>query len=396
MVSSKRKLDSFIEDDARSGDPIDSKLSKNSRIAAINKRQQRSGTAKELLRKPAEATGRLQSAVVITSFDEPFTLKEIKIPELKDDEILVKNKFVGLNPVDWKGLKFKFGIYSFPWIQGRESSGIVHKLGKNVKRFKEGDEVFIASTAYRDLRTSTFQAYTIVDSRLVWKLPETISLEQGSALGVGLVTASSVIEAITDFEDCVTNQDSNSTKTALVWGASSGVGSYVIQLLRIAGYGKIIAVASDKHKDHLQKIGASHQLDRFLTDKAMKEELKRIAPSGIDVGVDAVGKETSDKVIDLLSLVDSSTSKLFVGVVSKPSEGKRTDNIIIKDVVIKKFHEDKDYGSQLVERTTELLENGKLIPQTNFKRYKGFGGIIQGLKDLEQYGASNEKYIVEL
>ncbi|KAH3683272.1 hypothetical protein WICPIJ_005741 [Wickerhamomyces pijperi] len=378
----KRKLDAF-----QSEEPTEKRQKIQLRAKSLH-----SDTSKT--KKPVNTQ---QKAVVITSFEEYFGVKNIDIPELKDHEVLVENKFVGLNPIDWKGLKYKFGVYSFPWIQGRESAGVVSKVGSKVKGFKEGEEVFIASTAYRDIRTSTFQRYTVVDSELLWKLPTNITLEQGSALGVGLVTASSVLEEINGIvKDSEEDSKARSKKTVLVWGASSGVGSYVLQLLRVYGYGKIIAVASEKHRSHLLKLGATHCIDRFLSDEDLSKEVSKISDTGIDIGVDVVGKETSDKVIDLLNSSESKESKVFVGVVSKPSKDKDLDNILVRDVLIKRFHENKTYGSKLVEHTTDLLTKGKLYPQTNFKRYKGFEGIINGLRDLEKFGASNEKYVVEL
>ncbi|KAH3678569.1 hypothetical protein WICMUC_001378 [Wickerhamomyces mucosus] len=369
----------------------------------------------------------LQSAVVIKSFDEPFQIeKSYPIPDLNEHEVLVENKFIGLNPIDWKGHKYRFGVYSFPWIQGRESSGIVSKVGSKVENLNKGDKVFIASTSYRDLRTSTFQKFTIFDSRLVWKLPENISLKQGSALGVGLVTAGSVLEELntnifanndndetTDEKTEIDNDKNNETtttnenkylkkedrKSILIWGGSSGVGGYVIQLAKIAGFEKIIAVASNKHKDHLFNIGATHHLDRFKSIDELSKELLEIVPDGLQIGVDVVGKETSNHVIDFLNLNnkgDNVKNKTFVGVVSKPSKEKDLSNITTKEVFIKKFHEDLSHGENLVNSTFKYLTSGELKPQQNFKTYNGFEGIIEGLKDLEKFGASNEKYVVEL
>lgn len=69
----------------------------------------------------------------------------------------MRNVSIGLNPVDWKCLAYGFGIHSLPWINGRESCGIVEAVGEGVTEFSEGDRVIVASTNYRDNRTSTFQ-----------------------------------------------------------------------------------------------------------------------------------------------------------------------------------------------------------------------------------------------
>lgn len=353
-------------------------------------------------------TEELQSALVIKSFEQPFVVdSSYPIPDLHDHEVLIKNKFIGLNPIDWKGKKYRFGVYSFPWIQGRESSGIVSKLGRKVKDLSPGDEVFLASTSYRDLRTSTFQEYTVLDSRLIWKLPKNISLKHGAAIGVGLVTASSVMEEIgvdmfgARVED--TNKDDiplQDRDSILVWGGSSGVGSYIIQLCRVAGFKTIIAVSSLKHEGFLKGIGATHVLDRFKSLDELKKDIEVIVPQGLQTGVDVVGRETSDNVIQLLNVNKTDDSQLtFVGVVSKPSKELSSDklkNISCKEILLKKFHENVEHGQRLVEVTHQLLESGKITPQKNLKEYEGFSGIVRGLEDLEEYGASNEKYVVQL
>ena len=353
-------------------------------------------------------TDDLQTALVITSFEEPFSVDEkYPVPDLGEHEVLIENKFIGLNPIDWKGKKYRFGVYSFPWIQGRESSGVVKKVGSKVANLATGDEVFIASTSYRDLRTSTFQQYSIFDSRLVWKLPKNVSLKEGAGVGVGLVTASSVMEELNvnifenedfDKEQYISPEDRDSI---LIWGGSSGVGSYVIQLAKVAGFKKIISVSSLKHEKFLKDIGATHILDRFKELDELKKELHEILPNGLQIGIDVVGKQTSDHVIHFLNLGDNKndSTKTFVGVVSKPSKDLDSEllkNIEVKQVLIKKFHENVKHGENLVRVTHDLLDSGKIVSQKNLKLYRGFEGIISGLEDLEKYGASNEKYVVEL
>lgn len=365
-------------------------------------------------------------AVVVNSFKEPFTIVHNSPKhELTEYEVLIENKYIGLNPVDWKGHKYQFGIYSFPWIQGRESSGIISKLGSKVENFKKGDEVFFVSTSYRDLRTSTFQKYSVFDSRLIWKKPEGLKMSECGGIGVGLVTAASVLEETgcgffasataeketkQDNKENIENKESTESvksiedkveeeeKTLLIWGGSTGVGSYIIQLSKLAGFKNIIVIASLKHKQHLESLGATHIIDRFLSKEDIIAELKKL-DKNISVGVDVVGKETSNNVIEFLNLSKPSkeNKKTFIGVVAKPSlSEEHLANIDIKQVLIKKFHEDLDFGKSLIGKTQHLLNESKIKPQKNLKLYSGFQGIIDGLTDLEKFGASNEKYIVEL
>lgn len=60
------------------------------------------------------------------------------------DEVLVRNVALGLNPVDFKSLLYKFGIERFPWVLGRDVAGVVEAVGDGVKHLKPGDRVSAA------------------------------------------------------------------------------------------------------------------------------------------------------------------------------------------------------------------------------------------------------------
>ena len=97
-------------------------------------------------------------AVVLFSKSGPYTLvNDWPRPSISPKELLIRNKAIGLNPVDWKCVAYGFGVHSIPWISGREAAGTVEEVGSEVQGFHKGDRVWVASTNYRDNRTSTFQ-----------------------------------------------------------------------------------------------------------------------------------------------------------------------------------------------------------------------------------------------
>lgn len=340
-----------------------------------------------------------QSVLLITHLKDPLKVQSrYPIPELQPYEILVHNRAIGLNPIDWKGKKYGFGIYHFPWINGRESSGDIVKLGSKVneKNYLIGDKVIISSTSYRDNRTSTFQQYTAIDSRLVWKLPESFSYEDGATIGVGLVTAGVILYNSFEFELSENPQKLNGT--ILIWGGATVVGLYLIQLAKIYGL-KIIAIASTKHQEYIKNLGVDYLIDRHLSqDEILKkiDEIKEIET--IEYGVDCVSKETSNIVLRILNHklkynTDSIKPK-FSGIVGVPKD--HPDGVDVKDVVIKRFHEDVSYGEKFIEITNKFL-NSRQIEPVRFKQYKGGLHIIDNaLKDLESIGANGEKYVVSV
>ncbi|ODV96345.1 hypothetical protein PACTADRAFT_2638 [Pachysolen tannophilus NRRL Y-2460] len=334
----------------------------------------------------------IQSAVVVTDFTEPLSHEtEYPISTLNADEILIKNKAIGLNPVDWKCKKFKFGMYHFPWINGRESSGYVVKQHGEEKDLID-ERVIVASTSYRDNRTSTFQEYTVMNKRLVWKLPSHITFEDGATIGVGLVTAGVVL--LKSFQLDFTKRYRG--ESLLIWGGSTVVGMYLTQLAKILGL-TVISIASKKNRDYLiNEIGADIVIDR---NNDLDTILKKIYADkrSIAFGVDCFSKETSLSVIDILGDKKNRIAKpaQFVGIVSHPKTSNQP-NVIIKEIAIKQFHEDLDFGESFVKATSKFLETG-LVKPIRTKVFEGdLGTVSKALDVLQKQGASGSKYVVSL
>ncbi|QLQ81252.1 hypothetical protein HG537_0F00130 [Torulaspora globosa] len=368
---------------------------------------------------PSLVIPRVQEGLVVSAFEKELTISSNMpvIHELKEYEILVRNKYIGLNHVDWKSKKYQFNIYSFPWINGRESSGIVVKRGSSVDKgkFPLAAEVFSASTSYRDLRTSTFQEYTVFDSRLVWRIPQqnlpdgsicrNFDLEFAAGIGVGLVTAGCAISSLVSLD---TNDQTSDKKLGniLIWGGSSSVGLYAIQLAKASGkFNKIITVSSTKHKKYLTEIGSSYVIDRHLPEEEIRLRIRDYCPEGINYGMDVISKETALFLSKQLEQSDASVKRL-VCTCGLPEISTDTfhkgvgSKLIIETVNIKQFHENIEFGSWFVGYTSKLFDAGYLRPIKTVKIFKsldGFGaGIISGLKELEERGASAEKFIVSV
>lgn len=334
-----------------------------------------------------------QTALLIVQFDHPFVLdKNFPVPKLSEYEILVENKSVGLNPIDWKGKKYRFGIYHFPWLNGRESSGKVVKKGAKVDGLKCGDRIAISSTSYRDNRTSTFQQFTAVDSRLVWKLPLHITFESGATLGVGLVAASILLYESFGFD---LSQEYTNEGTIVIWGGGTAVGLYITQLAKIHGM-RVISIASRDNEQYLKSMGAHTVIDRNLPPEDIEKKLSDLCPQGIQFGVDCHSKATAATLVDFLDKIPdrSGKSSLFTGLVGVPKTFP--SNVEYKEFIIKKFHENIDLGQRVIHLTSEFLKNGLVRPLRS-KPYSGDLDMIDtALKDLEEQGAKSEKYVINL
>lgn len=133
-----------------------------------------------------------QSVLLIHGPGEEYKLTpNHEVPQPKsDDEILVKVVAIGLNPVDWKGPDYNFGLPSLPWINGRDFAGIVVKASKKLRRIKVGDVILSPSTDYRDIRKAAFQEFVISTEFNCARVPREIPVQNCAAVGVAFVAAS--------------------------------------------------------------------------------------------------------------------------------------------------------------------------------------------------------------
>ncbi|CEP60791.1 zinc-binding alcohol dehydrogenase family protein LALA0_S01e19042g [Lachancea lanzarotensis] len=385
-------------------------------VSQLQERHIKRITVKESPKIGAEAPmPLLQQAAVVTSFEDEIVVSDqILVPQRLDDyEILVRNKYTGLNHVDWKSKKYHFNIHSFPWVNGRESSGIVVRRGAKVykEKFPIGAKVFLASTCYRELKRSTFQEFTLFDSRLVWRLPcemcsdgvsrKKFGLDFAAGVGVALVTAGSALSSFVDFQN-VGKANEIREKSLIIWGGSSSVGIFTIQLARNLGIFKnIIAVSSLKYEHYLKELGATAVVDRTLAPGELIQTVKDICPTGIDCGVDVISRKTAELLLEVLN-DGMETRKVLVCLSGTPGENARAKHpdTEVEPVGIKKFHEDLVFGENFVKFTSDLFEKGQLCPVPSVRVFKGFGtfgvGLKNGLAELEERDASAEKFVVRL
>jgi NADPH:quinone reductase-like Zn-dependent oxidoreductase len=188
-------------------------------------------------------------------------LKEIEKPSPKDNEVLVKVHAASLNAADWRLLRadpflvrLHCGLLKPKFrVLGADIAGRVEAVGKDVSRFKPGDEVF------GDVFASGFGGFAEYkcarESELVLK-PGSISFEEAAAVPLAALTA---LHGLYDKGRIQAGQK------VLINGASGGVGTYAVQLARFFG-AEVTAVCSTGKMDLARSLGADHVIDYTQED----------------------------------------------------------------------------------------------------------------------------------
>jgi len=198
-----------------------------------------------------------------TEYGAPDVLKfqEVEKPSPKDNEVLIKVHAASVNAYDWhlmRGAPFIARIYAgFPkpknTILGADIAGQIESVGKNVKQFKAGDNVFgdLASTG-----VCGFAEYVCApENRLVIK-PANMSFEEAAAFPMAAVTA---LQGLRDKGKIQPGQK------VLINGAGGGVGTFAVQIAKSFG-AEVTAVCSTKNMDTARSLGADHVIDYTKED----------------------------------------------------------------------------------------------------------------------------------
>jgi NADPH:quinone reductase-like Zn-dependent oxidoreductase len=199
-------------------------------------------------------------AVVQTGYGtaDVMEFREIEKPAPGDGEVLVRVLAASLAAGDYFGMRgtpFPIRVFvGFPkpkkdHVVGADLAGRVEAVGKNVTRFKPGDEVFGAcSRACAD--------YTCAEEgRLVHK-PHDLTFEQAAAVPTSALTA---LHALRDHGKVQPGQK------VLINGASGGVGTFAVQIAKVLG-AEVTGVCSTGNVDAVRSIGADHVIDYTKED----------------------------------------------------------------------------------------------------------------------------------
>jgi NADPH:quinone reductase-like Zn-dependent oxidoreductase len=203
-------------------------------------------------------------AIVITQYGPPevLQLREIATPAPAVDQVLIKQYASSVNPLD--SFTMRGPLFFLPRVGkllkpkhtviGADFAGRVESVGKDVKTFHPGDEVFGASFQGKGL--GGFAEYVCTtEDRLALK-PANLSFEEAAAVPVAAITA---LQGLRDHGQIERGQ------SVLIDGASGGVGTFAVQIAKSFG-AEVTAVCSPGNVDKARSIGADHVIDYTRED----------------------------------------------------------------------------------------------------------------------------------
>ncbi len=235
---------------------------------------------------------------------ENIKFGEFPVPDINDNEVLVKVKAFSLNHLDIWVMEGKYPVkIPLPHIFASDASGIVEKVGENVENVKVGDEVIIypgLSCGYcekclsgKDNECSQFRVlgvlengvsaeYVKVPAANVYKKPEGLSFEEAASIGITYTTM---------WHSIVTRGGIKQGDIVLIHGGGSGVGTAGIQIAKAFNATVITTVGDDWKVEKAKEIGADYVINYKKEDFVQK--VKEITDGKLcDIVVDHIGSNT--------------------------------------------------------------------------------------------------------
>lgn len=237
-----------------------------------------------------------------------FTVTDLPDPHIGPDTILVRVVAAGINPVDYKVREgYLQGLIdvAHPAVPGWDVAGVVEKVGLDTPEFEVGDRVLAYARADVVQHGSVAELMP-VPVRTAAHIPDGLSFEDAAALPLaGLTALQSVLRSGLGEGD-----------TVLVHNAAGGVGSFGVQLARLRG-ARVIGTASAGKHDYVRSLGA----EPVEYGDAVVDQVKALAPEGVDVVLDFIGGSALDSTPQLLreggfvvSIADSRAASEFGGI----------------------------------------------------------------------------------
>ena len=218
-----------------------------------------------------------------------WVLRELPVPAIGDHDVLIRVHACGLNPVDAKIAHWKSMVPAMDnhWVAGLDVSGEIVQVGSSVVHWRVGDRVLTHGDMFRP--HGGLAEYSVQDARTLIRHP-------GVTAELAAATPCSGWTAWRALHDKLRIGPGD---TLLIAGGSGGVGTFAVQIARLAGVGMIVATTSTENADYVRSLGATRAVDYRTTD--VIQAVHEISGGrGVTRGLDCVGGENARLVADSL------------------------------------------------------------------------------------------------
>lgn len=319
---------------------------------------------------------------------------DIPQPQIKDDEVLMKIKSVGICGTDLHIFNGKMNTPT-PLVMGHEFSGIIESVGSSVEKLKVGDHVVgehvvscmkchYCVTGKPNLcpnakvigldRPGALAEYLAIPANLVFTIPPEISFEEAA-----------LIEPLTIALYAIRETGSLLDKKVAIIGQGP-IGLLLDQAVKSAG-GNVIGIESQAHRLEFatNKKWIDYPINASKED--VKKQIEEISPGGVDVAIEAVGREATAQMS--LDITARAGRVLLLGVFEEPSK------LDLMSLIKKELHVHGSWTCAFsFPEAIDLVSKGKIdLKSLISHRYEAKDGQ-QALEDASNYVGDRIKTVI--
>lgn len=221
-------------------------------------------------------------AAVLNKKNEDLEIKEVPMPEIDEDDVLVKVKYAGVNPLDNMIGREEVKLitpYKYPLVMGNEFSGIVEKTGSSVTDFTEGDRVYARMPLNK---IGAFAEYVAINKDAIAKIPDYLKFDEAAGVPLTALTAIQAFELM----------NPSKGEKIFISGGTGSLGAMAIPIAKDLGL-HIITSGSEKNRQRVMDLGVSEFIDYKTQDYS--EIL-----SDVDYVLDTLGESELEKEFKIL------------------------------------------------------------------------------------------------
>ncbi|WP_199763342.1 zinc-dependent alcohol dehydrogenase family protein [Bradyrhizobium guangdongense] len=297
-------------------------------------------------------------AAVLEAHNAPLRLSTISTPAIGPREVLVRVRASGVNPLDTKihAGAAAHARHPLPAIPGIDLAGVVEQAGREVTRFKPGDEVYGMTGGVGGVQGSLAE-FAAVDADLLAPKPTNLSMREAAALPLIFITA---------WEGLVDRASLGAGQKLLIHGGAGGVGHVAIQIARALG-ANVFATGSATQRATIEGFGAVF-IDRNTPVETYVAQ--HTGGRGFDVVYDTVGGKVLDASFEAVRRFGHVVSALGWGThaLARLSFRAATYSGVFTLLPLLSGEGRAHHGEIMME-ATRLVEAGKLVPLLDPRRF---------------------------
>ncbi|EPS98830.1 hypothetical protein FOMPIDRAFT_90485 [Fomitopsis schrenkii] len=324
------------------------------------------------------------------------------VPSVNDDDILVKVVAVAQNPSDWKFLNTSSNVGT---VLGTDWSGEVVQRGKNVEIPELGAHVAGMTIGGTFVDCGAFAEYVKMPAELTWTVPRgTLTHEGAATISGGLCTAAQCLYhpgrlGLVEPPDSVSRPE-----WVLIYGGSSSVGQYAIQLAHISGY-RVVTTASPHNFEFVKSLGADAIYD--YKDPDVVASIKQVTEDSVCHAIDTQStKETQQLCARAMGTAGGKLILMFPPTFK--AKKLRKDVQFIPTLIYTALGRPLTLGPQaqyaaqpkdraqivgFLKKVPGLVRDGLLVPNRVKLWDGGMHAIPEGLQYMREGKVSGEKIV---